>query len=419
VKLVHAADLHVDSPMRGLERYEGAPVERMRSATRGAVEQLVALCLNEEVDVLLLAGDVFDGDWKDYATGLFFARQMADLREAGVRVVSIRGNHDAASQIRKQLSLPDNVRELATRRPETVVFDDLGLAVHGQGFARRAVTDDLAGGYPAPVDGMLNVGLLHTCLTGREGHEPYAPCRLETLVDRGYDYWALGHVHQQEILHERPWVAFSGNLQGRHARETGPKGALLVVADGGRVTAVEPRVLDVARWCALTVDVSEATAGYDAVDRVREALAAAWAAAEERPLAVRITLTGSSTAHDALVREPDRWDAAVRAVAQEEGEIWVERLRVRTTREVRLEEVAGGDDAVGHVARRLVELGADPQARRDLVGALDDLLRKLPPEVRADMRFDDEESSRALVGDVADLLMARLAAVDDAMEERE
>lgn len=399
--------------MRGLERYDGAPLDKMRAATRQALEGLVELCLAEGVDLLLLAGDVFDGDWKDYATGLFFARQMSLLRQGGVRVVSIRGNHDAASQIQKHLVLPENVRELATRRPETVLFDDLGVAVHGQGFAKRAVTDDLAAGYPERVEGMVNIGLLHTCLTGRVGHERYAPTRLETLVDRGYDYWALGHVHSREVLRERPWVAFSGNLQGRHARETGPKGAFVVSVVDGRVTTVEPRVLDVVRWCALEVDVSDAAGGYDATDRVVLALQSEVQRADERPLAARITLVGSSPAHDAFVSDPERWIAAVRAAASDVGDLWVEKVELRTTRSVELAQLASGDDALGQVARRLLVLREDPIAREELMAELADFTRKLPAEVRAALALDDDQMRRELVDGVAHLLLSRLGRLEE------
>src|SRR5689334_9322509 len=108
MKFIHAADIHLDSPLRGLEQYEGAPVTQLRGATRRALENLTRLCLEEQVDFLLIAGDVYDGDWPDYSTGLFFAGQMSLLREAGIRVFLVRGNHDAASQITSQLKLPDN-----------------------------------------------------------------------------------------------------------------------------------------------------------------------------------------------------------------------------------------------------------------------------------------------------------------------
>ena len=213
MKFVHAADIHLDSPLKGLSRYEGAPVAEVRGATRRALENLVDLCLAEGAAFLLLAGDLYDGSWKDYSTGLFFASQMSRLRAGGVRVFMIRGNHDAASKITQSLRWPDNVPELSVRRAETVVVEDLGVAIHGQGFATKAVTDDLAAQYPSRVDGAFNIGLLHTSVTGREGHESYAPCKLETLFGKGYDYWALGHVHQREVLCENPWVVFPGNLQ--------------------------------------------------------------------------------------------------------------------------------------------------------------------------------------------------------------
>src|SRR4051794_31829790 len=112
---VHAADIHLDSPLRGLERYEGAPVEHLRSATRRAFERLVQFCLDDAVAFLLLAGDLYDGDWPDYNTGLFFAKQMARLREAGIPVYIVRGNHDAANVITSSLRLPDNVHTFGAR----------------------------------------------------------------------------------------------------------------------------------------------------------------------------------------------------------------------------------------------------------------------------------------------------------------
>jgi DNA repair exonuclease SbcCD nuclease subunit len=227
-RFIHAADLHLDSPLHGLDAYDGAPVEQIRGATRRALANLVELAETERAAFVLVAGDLYDGDWRDYNTGLYFVRQMSRLREAGTPVYIIAGNHDAASQITKSLRLPENVRMLSADRPESVVLEAEGVAIHGQSFATRAVTDDLSATYPVRLAGFFNVGLLHTCAEGREGHEPYAPCRIEALVAKGYDYWALGHIHKREILHGDPWVVFCGNLQGRHIRETGAKGCSLV-----------------------------------------------------------------------------------------------------------------------------------------------------------------------------------------------
>jgi len=210
-KFVHAADIHLDSPLRGLDRYEGAPVDRVRSSTRKALEAMVDLAIEEAAAFVLLSGDVFDGDWRDYKTGLYFIDQMSKLGRAGVRVFMLRGNHDAANRSMKRLALPDNVYEFGSRRPETERLDDLGVVLHGQSFPAGAVTMDLAAGYPDAVPGMFNIGLLHTSLNGRPGHDTYAPCTTDSLTARGYDYWALGHVHEREVVRENPLIVFPGN----------------------------------------------------------------------------------------------------------------------------------------------------------------------------------------------------------------
>jgi len=204
VKFIHAADIHLDSPLKGLEAHEDAPVEEIRSAARRAFDNMIDLAIEEKVDFVLIAGDLYDGDWKDYNTGLFFAGRMGRLSGAGIRVFIVSGNHDAASQITRAMPLPENVTLLSTKTPQSVKLDDLGVIIHGQGYSVRAVTDNLASGYPQYDPGYFNIGMLHTSLTGRQGHEDYAPCSTDELKSKGYDYWALGHVHKREIVDKDP-----------------------------------------------------------------------------------------------------------------------------------------------------------------------------------------------------------------------
>ena len=191
-KFIHAADIHLDSPLIGLQQYPGAPVEEIRGATRQALQALVELAMSEAVALVLIAGDLYDGNWKDYNTGLFFTAQMSRLREAGIQICLISGNHDAASHMTKDLRLPDNVFRPSHNAPESLILEDLGVVVHGQGFYKKAVTENLAVQFPLPRPGLFNIGLLHTSANGRPGHEPYAPCTLEDLLSKGYDYWAPG-----------------------------------------------------------------------------------------------------------------------------------------------------------------------------------------------------------------------------------
>ena len=225
-RFLHAADIHLDSPLIGLSDIEGRVAERIRTAPRAAFELLVEQAIEEEVNFLVIAGDLYDGTWRDYKTGLFFAEQMGRLNQARIPVFLLHGNHDAQSQITRPLVLPDNVNVFGIRKAETFQIEELSVALHGQSFRQAATTDNLVLGYPSPIDGAFNIGVLHTALGGMGEHANYAPCSLAELVAKGYDYWALGHVHQGQVLHEQPHVVFPGNLQGRHVRETGPKGRL-------------------------------------------------------------------------------------------------------------------------------------------------------------------------------------------------
>jgi len=412
-RIVHAADLHLDSPLTGLSRYEGAPVDEVRGATRRALENLVALCLEENARILLLSGDLYDGDWRDYSTGLFFAAQMARLREVGTQVVWIRGNHDAQSKITRHLALGEHCHELSARQPESHVFEQLSVAVHGQGFFTAAVTEDLSASYPDPISGLLNVGLLHTSLGGRRGHAPYAPCDVRSLAARGYDYWALGHVHQREVVESEPYIVFPGNLQGRHVREVGAKGATLIHVDDGRIARIEHRALDVVRFEQLAIDAASADTLLDVAELLKGALRRALTTADGRLLATRITIQGASRAHAELARDPERARAQLQSAANEiqGGDVWIEDVRCMTEAPLDRKLLATRDDAIGQLVRSLASLHEDDALLDELVGELSDVLRAMPPELRdAEHGLDlsDREQARELVSSAGRMLLPRL-----------
>lgn len=413
MKFIHAADVHLDSPLRGLERYEGAPVDEIRGATRRAFENIIDLAIEEEASFILLAGDLYDGDWKDYNTGLFFTRQMVRLQEAGIKVFIVAGNHDAASQITKTLRPPPNVRFFATRAPESIPLEDLGVVIHGQGFPSRAVTEDLARQYPLAHADRFNIGLLHTSLDGRPGHEVYAPCTLDSLRSRGYQYWALGHVHHREIVAEEPWVVFPGNTQGRHARETGAKGCSLVTIAGNRVESVEHRALDVVRWSVCAVDIAEAVTLDEVYERVEHALSAAVRGAEDRLVAARVRIVGACPLHSQLRAAREQVINECRALAEVAGagNLWIEKV-VFDTREAESEAAAmGRDDAFGGLLRSIRALELDPDRLSRLADEFGDLSIKLPLELRTGPDALDPTQAvylRACLEDVKALLEQRL-----------
>ena len=386
LKFLHAADLHIDSPMRGLERYDEAPVEALRGATRSALENLVQLALDERVDFLLLAGDLYDGQWRDYGTGLFFVRQMARLETAGIQVFCLYGNHDAESKLGKKLVLPANVKVFKHDKAHTHLAPELGIAVHGQSFASAAVTEDLAADYPESVPGLFNIGLLHTGLEGRPGHGRYAPTSLDVLRTKGYRYWALGHIHKREVVCEDPWVVFPGNLQGRHSRETGPKGATLVSVDDAHQCTLEERSLDVVRWSVLRLDATECESAEALLEQIEEALESAIEQADGRLLAARIEVRGTTPVHHALSAEHKHWTQQIRALGLRLGEdsLFIERIKLLTRAPLDLESLRERDDPTGCVARRLQELRENPEQLERLGERLGmelaGFLKKLPAE---------------------------------------
>jgi DNA repair exonuclease SbcCD nuclease subunit len=382
-KVIHAADLHLDSPFKGLERYEGAPVEEITEATRGAFTNLVDHAVDDDVDLVLLAGDVYDGDWPDYNTGLFFAGQLKRLQDANVQVVIVNGNHDAVSVITKTLRLPANTKVLSHARPESVRFDDLGIAVTGQSFATRDVTEDLSAAFPAPEQGYVNFALLHTSADGRPGHAPYAPCNPVELALRGFDYYALGHVHTREILSESPWIAFSGSLQGRHARETGAKGFYVVEVSDNRIVRVAPVDCDVVRWERIDVDASELASLDEVLAAFAEDAARIVDSAAGRLVACRVVIAGSSPAHAVLARDHDALRAELCGVAIEVAgsRLWLEKVKVETSAPARVTSLVGRDDSASDLLR-LIRDTTNADGTGALTEALGPLRKKLPAELR-------------------------------------
>ncbi len=408
---LHAADIHLDSPLRGLGRYEGAPVEEIRVATRRALENLVEFAIRKSVDFVVLAGDLYDGDWPDFDTGLFFVYQMRRLREAGIPVFGVHGNHDAASKITRRLPLPENVYFFPTLTAETRLVDGLDVAVHGQSFASQCMTDDLAKDYPVPVSGCFNLGILHTSMTGREGHDSYAPCSETCLRESGYDYWALGHIHQREVLSgSRPTIAYPGNIQGRHIRETGAKGCLLVHVDDAHDVTAEFQPLDVLRWEVAIVSLDGVDTQDESLQRVDEALRILVENADGRLVAARVLFTGKTLLASDLAANPRQWAANVQAIAVDIGAdcLWIEKVNSEAE-QPRDSDMDGGDDTpVAEVIAIVTELSNESSVAECLGLDFDDLRRKLPSELKDVVNSADQDWWRDVLHDAKAKLLAEL-----------
>jgi DNA repair exonuclease SbcCD nuclease subunit len=412
-RFIHTADLHLDSPLTSLALRNAELGDLVRGATRKALERIVDLALGEAVDAVVIAGDLYDGSQTSMATALFLMEQMRRLDAAGIRVFVIRGNHDAQSQITRELTFPPNVHVFDGRgRPVLAgtLSNGREVHVHGVSFANPHAPASLLPTYRAPVADAVNIGVMHTSLAGASRHDPYAPVGIADLAGHGFDYWALGHIHQRRVHAQKPWIVMPGNPQGRDINEAGPKGVTLVDIDDDGTITCEERAVAVAVFERVTVDLSAIDDWSGMLDRVEAALGAARAAAGGAHLVARLLLTGATPLAWRLRRDEDLLLAEAQNLAASLGECWIETVELSVTVPA---AVTGGDAGpVGELSRLMHENVVESHAyREDLREALSDLLRQLPKEARG-LLAADEAAEEALLSELAltgaDAVLARL-----------
>ncbi|MHC1568126.1 MAG: metallophosphoesterase family protein [Candidatus Syntropharchaeia archaeon] len=369
MKFIHASDLHLDSPLRGLDRYEEAPTDMIRSATRDAVERMIDLAIKEKVTFIVLAGDLADGDWKDSQTMLWLTKQFRRLLEHDIIVYTIRGNHDAQNNLSKYITKLENVKEFPDR-PTTFRDDKNRYAIHGQSYPSREVNEDLVKEYPAAIDGVFNIGILHTNLTGTTEHDNYAPTSLDELKSKKYDYWALGHVHKREIVHEYPHIVYPGNTQGRNIRETGEKGCYLVNIDDGHVSNIDFVPLQVVKWEKLDIKSEPEDDVSALIKKVNSGLSKLVSDNEESLTVVRIRIHGPNREHGRLEKptEIEDFKNTIRDYANSSpNPIWIEKIKLELRAPIDIEALKNSDTLLGDLLRLTGEIGDDPEQLRDLI----------------------------------------------------
>lgn len=415
-RFVHTADIHLDSPLRSLALRHSELAELIGNATRQAFVNIIDLCLDEQVDALLLAGDLYDGEQTSMKTARFLAAQVRRLHEAGIRVFIIRGNHDALSKITQELVLPDSVK-IFSGRAEAVVIDrgksDFPVVIHGLSFAKPHAPESLVSKYKPPVEGAVNIGMMHTSLAGAPGHDLYAPCSIADLQVTGYRYWALGHVHKRSVTEGGCTIVMPGNPQGRDINEAGPKSVSLVtVAEDGSIR-VEERNTSIAQFERVSVDVTGIDDWRDIVTALSVSLRRARDAASVDHLVVRLHVTGGTPLAWRIRRDHDLLKAEADDCAMVIGDCWVEKLEVGCS--VSSDADTCSHDPVMELRSMIVlNVGQSDSFRQEAIGIAEELTAQLPPECRAFLGSDENafrESVATLVAEGADDVIARLHAV--------
>jgi exonuclease SbcD len=414
MKFIHAADIHLDSPLNGLSAYPDAPADQLRSATRDAFTALVDRAIEEAVDFMVIAGDLYDGSWRDYNTGIFFCKEMGRLKRAGVPVFVLFGNHDAESEMTKKLDFPDNVKVFPSNKPATFQINKLAVALHGQSFKQKETTSNLVTGYPAALPGQFNIGVLHTALEGYSAHASYAPCTVNELHAKGYQYWALGHVHDFEHWTGPSTIVFPGNLQGRNVRECGRRGAVLVTVEEAGDAAVERVLIDVLRWESLEVDAARCGTLEDVTRLIGGALHSLLDTDGHVPRAVRVTISGRTKAHGQLFGLEAQLRAEVLAQIASIGNerLWLEKVRIQTKAAATEEKVHERMDAFADLQSILGAAAADPVFIAELQAELAPFAARAPLDIQPLVPLLEQIRQgdlKELIDEVAPGLLALLA----------
>ncbi len=417
-RFVHTADLHLDSPLRSLALRDPALAEVIGQASRAVFERIIALCLEEQVDALLIAGDLYDGAQTSMKTARFLAQQLRRLDEAGIETFIIKGNHDAEARITGQLILPPSVTVFGAkaglaRRDK----GDLHIAIHGISFARPHAPDSLLDRFKAPVPGAVNIGMMHTSLDGSPGHDPYAPCRLGDLQASGFDYWALGHIHARAHHPGAVHVVMPGIPQGRDIGEAGGKSVTLVtVADDGTLT-VEERSTALARFARLDVVLDDDMDWPGIVLALGAALRAARRAHAEDHLVLRPVLTGRTPLLWRLRRDMGLLLEEARLTAESIGTLWIDGVSVECSDMPRA-DTAG---PLAELARAVAAMTTPPatlpaHVLTEADALIDALVKVLPRELRGIVGDDPEAQAAArdaLLRDGAAEVLAHLHGLED------
>ena len=411
-RFVHTADIHLDSPLKSLALRDPALSARVGTATREAFRGIIDLCLREAVDALLIAGDLYDGAQTSMKTAQFLLAEFARLDATGIASFVIRGNHDAASKITRELVLPAAVTVFGSKATHRVIERGaMRVAIHGISFAQPVAPDSLLPRFAAPVAGAVNIGLMHSSLGGAIGHDPYAPCSLADLQATGFAYWALGHIHRRSVHAGAVTVVMPGMPQGRDIGEAGPKSVTLAtIAEDGQVTT-EERPSALVQFERVVVDAAGCGDWPGLVGRLKRALRGARRDHAGIDLIVRPLITGAEALDWQVRRDADKLLAEAEAEAAAIGTVWIDKIEV--DRGSGAASIPAG--AMAELAGLVEQRSMSPAALQDAGAAMEALVKALPPLLRD--RFGDGDAGRdlalrVLMAEGATDVLARLAGAD-------
>jgi exonuclease SbcD len=431
LRFVHAADLHLDSPFKGMSELPLSLREQVRESTFRSLASLIKLSIHEQADFVVISGDIYDLADRSLRAQIRFQKAMELLAAHDIQAFVIHGNHDPEDGRAAMLNWPAAVHFFASDRVQTVSVEKEGRGViaqlHGISYRTAAVTDNLSLQYRAGDSSVYQIGLLHTNVEGDPGHGNYAPCTKQDLLAAGMHYWALGHVHTRKVLHAEPAIVYPGNLQGRSIRELGPRGCYIVDVNEEGKTELTFHALDSLRWFLEEITIQGIEAEQQLRDLLEEQMETIRAAGEGRDCIVRFELVGRGAVHSMLrkgralqeilaelrdeesKRHSRQADVEMRSdTSSGLGFVWIESIVDLTGNELERDLLLQQKSFVGDLLRLSQTLQLDEAALRAFAGEALTALQALPPSAAGAATAESEQRQqwlRAAEELAADLLV--------------
>jgi DNA repair exonuclease SbcCD nuclease subunit len=366
-RFIHAADLHIDSPFKGITVDNKSIGDALRAATFDAFNALIDLCIQKQVQFLLVAGDIYDGADRSLLAQLKFRDGLVRLAEHNINAFVVHGNHDPMNSQSAAIEWPDKVHIFGSNKVESktaVRQDGMPMAlISGISHANSNETQNLTRKFSREDPGIFHIGLLHCNVGSNTGHDPYAPCELSDLTYTGMDYWALGHVHEKAILNTNPYVVYAGNTQGRNIREQAERGCWLVTVEDRHVSDIQFCPVDAVRWFRINVSIDS----IDTVDKLERAI---WKSIQElmenhsgsRAVVLRVSITGNGPLYNELQKDNavlDLLDRTRDAFASEDPFVWVQEIEADCRPEIDLNKLKQQGNFLSQVIK-IAETVNDP-----------------------------------------------------------
>ncbi len=385
-KFIHAADLHLGSPFTGLGSLEHDQEirDRIRDATFTAFDNLIQKCIKEEIDFLLLAGDIYNSNDKNLRAQFKFREGMRELAKYGIKVYVVHGNHDPLDKHLKVLEMPDNVHVFGGKSVERIVIDlnDIpAVSISGISYSTKKVEKNLSRLFwkdntENASDDLFKIGVLHCSVDNPAGHEQYAPCSLKhDLKPSGYDYWALGHVHTRKILNEKdPCVVYPGNIQGLHINETGKRGCYLVNVNANSEIDLDFVPLDDIRWYNEEIRIDQLDTVKLLEKAIETSINGCTKISGERQSILKIRLTGRGKLHGDLKENQDTILENLRDISLGFLQpVIIDSIDIATSRKINRDDLVQSEGFIGDLLKYLDEVRSDEILRNELMGNLKDL----------------------------------------------